>query len=92
LLFGLQIAAFIGLGLTFWGAIFALARSGKYVESSLLDATAKFAYSTIDRMINDLKFNGQGYYIPAFPKDVYLPEYLKNLKEPVVFISENFDG
>lgn len=92
MLFGLQIAAFIGLGLTFWGAIFALARSGKYVESSLLDATAKSAYSTIDRMINDLKFNGQGYYIPAYPKDANLPEYLKNLKEQVVFISENFDG
>jgi hypothetical protein len=92
MLFGLQIAALIGLGLTFWGAIFALARNGKYVESSLLDATAKSAYSTIDRMINDLKFNGQGYYIPVYPKDVYLPEYLKNLKEPVVFISENFGG
>jgi hypothetical protein len=92
MLFGLQIAAFIGLGLTFWGAIFALARNGKYVESSLLDATAKSAYSTIDRIINDLKFNGQGYYIPAYPKDVNLPVYLKNLKESVVFISENFDG
>ena len=43
-------------------------------------------------MINDLKFNGQGYYIPAYPQHDYLPEYLKNLKEPVVFISENFDG
>ncbi len=92
MLFGLQIAAFIGLGLTFWGVIFAFARNGKYVESSLLDATAKSAYSTFDRMINDLKFNGQGYYIPAYPKDVRLPEYLKNLKESVVFISENFDG
>jgi hypothetical protein len=92
MLYGLQIAAFIGLGLTFWGAIFTLARSGKYVESSLLDGTAKSAYSTMDRIINDLKFNGQGYYIPACPQHDYLPEYLKNLKEPVVFISENFDG
>jgi hypothetical protein len=92
MLYGLQIAAFIGLGLTFWGAIFTLTRNGKYVESSLLDSTAKSAYSTIDRMINDLKFNGQGYYIPAYPQDVNIPEYLKNLKEPVVFISESFDG
>ena len=89
---GLQIAAFIGLGLTFWGAIFAVARNGKYVESSLLDGTAKSAYSTIERMVNDLNYNGQGYYIPAYPQDVFLPEYLKNLKEPVVFISESFDG
>jgi hypothetical protein len=83
-LFDLQIVAFIGLGLTFWGAIFALTRTGKYVESSLLDGTAKSGYSTIERMINDLKFNAQGYYIPAYPKDVILPDYLKNLKEPVV--------
>ena len=27
-----------------------------------------------------------------YPKDVNLPAYLKNLKEPVVFISESFDG
>lgn len=88
----MQIAAFVGLGLTFWGALFVFGRKGKYVESSLLDATAKSAYSTLDRMINDLRFTGQGYYIPAYPKDANLPEYLKNLKEPVVFISETFDG
>ncbi len=91
-LFELQIAAFIGLGLTFWGAIFALTRSRKYVESSLLDGTAKSAYFTIDRVINDLQYRGQGYYIPAYPQDVSLPEYLKNLREPVVYISESFDG
>lgn len=92
ILFGMQVEAFIGLGLTFWGALFALARSGKYVESSLLDGTAKSAYSTIERMINDLKFNGQGYYLSPYPQDATLPEYLRNLKEPVVFISESFDG
>lgn len=92
MLFEMQIAAFVGLGLTFWGAVFALTRSGNYVDSSLLDSSARSTYSTIDRMINDLKYSGQGYYIPAYPRDVFLPEYLKNLREPVVFISENFDG
>jgi hypothetical protein len=88
----MQVVAFIGLGLTFWGAVLALARSGKYVESGLLDSSARATYATIDRMINDLKNSGQGYYIPAYPKDVFLPDYLKNLKEPVVYISESFDG
>jgi hypothetical protein len=92
ILLGIQVAAFVGLGLTFWGAVLALTRTGKYVESSLLDGTARSNYSTIDRVMNDLKYTGQGYYIPAYPKDVFLPEYLKNLKEPVVFISETFDG
>ena len=92
ILLELQVPAFIGLGLTFWGAVLALTRNGKYVESSLLDSTARSTYSTIDRMMNDLKYNARGYYIPAYPQDVFLPEYLKNLREPVVFISESFDG
>ena len=90
LLFELQVLAFIGLGLTFWGAVFALTRDGKYVDSSLLDGTALFNYTTIDRMLTDLKNKGQAYYIPAYPKDVFLPEYLKKLRDPVVFISETF--
>jgi hypothetical protein len=92
MLFSVEIAAFVGLGLTFWGVIFSLARNGKYVESGLLDGEAKSAYSTYDKMIRDLKFNGQAFYIPAYPQDVQLPEYLKSLREPVVFISERFDG
>ncbi|NLF89237.1 hypothetical protein GX563_10510 [Candidatus Bathyarchaeota archaeon] len=88
----LQVPAFIGLGLTFWGAVLALARGGKYVESSLLDSSAHASYVTIDRMINDLKANSRGYYIPAYPKDVFLPDYLKNLRDPVVYVSESFDG
>lgn len=88
LIFGLQIAAFIGLGLAFWGALFALARNGKYVESSLLDITSKSTYSTADRMINDLKLNGQAYYLPAYAQDINLLQYHTRLKEPVVFISE----
>ena len=92
MLLEMQIAAFIGLGLTFWGAVLALTRSGKYVETSLLDSSARSTYTTVDRMINDLKYNGQGFYIPAYPKDVFLPDYLKNLREPVVFVSESFNG
>jgi len=92
LAFELEVAAFVGLGLVFWGAVFGLARNGKYVERGLLDSTAKSAYSTFDRMIKDLKFEGQGYYIPPYPQSANLPEYLANLREPVVFISEDFDG
>jgi hypothetical protein len=93
IIFNWQVLAFIGLGLVFWGAIFALSRPGKFVDSSLLDSTANSVYSTLDRLINDLNYNGRGYYIPAYPKDAFLPEYYKNLKESVVFISdENFTG
>jgi hypothetical protein len=82
-----QILAFIGLGLTFWGALFIVITPRKYVEGSLLDATAKSSYLTVDRIIKDLKYKGKGYYIPPYPKDVYLPEHLKGLKDLIVFIS-----
>lgn len=82
-----QILAFIGLGLTFWGALFIAITPRNFVEGSLLDATAISAYSTVDRMIRDLKYKGKGYHTPPYPKDVYLPEHLKGLKDMVVFIS-----
>jgi hypothetical protein len=82
-----QVLAFIGLGLTFWGALFFLVRPVRYVKSSLLDSTAISLYSTIDRIIKDLKYRSKSYYIPPYPKEVFLPEHLSGLKEMVVFIS-----
>lgn len=82
-----QVLAFIGLGLTFWGALFFFVRPIKYVKSSLLDSTAISSYSTIDRIVKDLKYKGKSYYIPPYPKEVYLPEHLKGLKNMIVFIS-----
>lgn len=84
-----NILAFIGLGLTFWGALFFFIRPARYVQSSLLDSTAISTYTTIDRIVKDLKFKGKSYYIPPYPKEIYLPEYLKGLKDPVVFIPAN---
>jgi hypothetical protein len=82
-----QVLAFIGLGLTFWGALFLFVRPVGYVKSSLLDSAAISSYSTIDRIVKDLKYKGRSYYIPPYPKEVYLPEYLKGLKDMIVFIS-----
>ena len=82
-----QIIALIGLGLTFWGALFLFLRPGKQVDASLLYSAAIPAYLTIDRIIKELTEEGKAHYIPPYPKDVYLPEYLKGLKEAVVFVS-----
>jgi len=82
-----QIPALIGLGLTFWGALFFLFTPVRYVKGSLLGDTAVASYSTIDRIIKNFKNIEKGYYIPPYPKDVYLPDHLKGLKDPVVFIS-----
>lgn len=84
--------AFIGLGLTFWGALFFFVRPVRFVQSSLIDSTALPTYKTIDRIVADLKYKGKSYYIPPYPREVYLPHYLKGLKDPVVFISADTDG
>lgn len=87
-----QILAFIGLGLTFWGALFFLVRPIAYVRGNILGITAVTLYSTIDRIIKDLNYEGKGLYVPPYPKDVYLPEHLKGLKESIVFISADVNS
>ena len=87
-----QILALVGLGLTFWGALFILIKPLKLVEGSLLYNTAISNYLTTDRIIGDFNSKGKGFYIPPYPKDVYLPEYLKGLKASVVFISATNDS
>jgi hypothetical protein len=85
---GSQVLALIGLGLTFWGALFLLLKPVNFVEGNLLYNATVSAYLTIERIINEFNYKGKGYYIPPYPKDVYLPEYLKGLKDSVVFISD----
>jgi hypothetical protein len=80
------ILAFIGLGVTFWGVLFLFVRPIKFVRSTLLNSTAISSYTTMDRMIQDLNYSGKPIYIPPYPKEAYLPEYLKGLKEMIVFI------
>lgn len=86
------VLAFIGLGLTFWGALFFFARPIKFVKSSLLETTAIASYSTIDRIITHLNYKGKSFYIPPYPKDVYLPDHLKGLKDMIVFVSADSDA
>ncbi|MGB9914271.1 MAG: hypothetical protein ACPLIG_00875 [Candidatus Bathyarchaeales archaeon] len=84
--------AFIGLSLTFWGVLFFFIKPARYVASSMLTSAALSEYFTTDRILRDLKINGKAYYIPPYPKDVYLPQHLKGLKESVVFISSSTSG
>jgi hypothetical protein len=87
-----QVLAFIGLGLTFWGALFFLVRPLMYVRGGLLNTASTPFYSTVDRILNDLKYEGRGLYVPPYPRRAYLPEHLKGLKETVVFISADSDS
>jgi hypothetical protein len=69
-----QIIWFIGLGLTFWGALFLLITPQKRVESSYLIASTLPSYMTIDRMLKDIKTRNEAYYLPSYTKDINLPE------------------
>lgn len=83
---GSQIICVIGLGLVFWGALFLLITPLKYVEGSFLITSTLPAYMTIDRMLKDLNPKNEAYNIPSCPRNVYLPEHLKGLREIVTFI------
>ncbi|XHH10067.1 MAG: hypothetical protein ACFCUE_05395 [Candidatus Bathyarchaeia archaeon] len=83
----LQIIALIGLGILFWGALFLFLNPARHVDAHLLYSTSLASYSTVDRIIADFDYKGKGYHIPSYPKDVYLPEHLKGLKDVLVFIS-----
>jgi len=72
------ILAFIGLGLTFWGALLLFIRPTKLVKVTLLGSTALSSLTTIDRIINDLKYEGKAIYLPQ--------RYLRELKGGTIFI------
>ena len=58
------ILVFMGLGLTFWGALLLFIRPQKYVRSVLMDSTALSSLRTIDRIMTDLGYLEKGIYIP----------------------------
>ena len=78
ILYSSSILAFIGLGLTFWGALLLFIKPAKYVKASLLDSTAISSLTTIDQIITDLNYKGKAIYLP--------PRYLKTPKGGIVFI------
>jgi hypothetical protein len=81
-----QIVLLIGLGLTFWGALFLLIPPPKQIESSYLVTSSLPGYMNIDRMLNSLLPKNEAYNIPPFPSNVSLPQHLKGLKDAVTFI------
>jgi len=90
ILYDLQVPALIGLALVFWGVIFLLIAPKDYFDVSLITSAVTPEYSTFDRMANELKYK-KGYYIPTLLSDTGVPEHLKKLKDPVVFVSVGAD-
>jgi hypothetical protein len=69
--------AFIGISLTFWGALLLYIRPSKYVKSELL--TASFpSLANMDTLIRKSKTQGKAVYLP--------PKNLKNIESSIVLI------
>jgi hypothetical protein len=91
--FNEQIVSLIGLGLTFWGALFLLIPPPKKIESSYLVTSSLPGYMSIDRILNSLLPKNEAYNIPPCPSNISLPQHLKGLKDAVTFIPAIFtDG
>lgn len=91
LTFASTILAFIGLTLTFWGILFLLILPGKYVTSEVLDSMALSSLSALNKIIADSNCHGKAVYLPPYPKDVYVPQHIRELKHGSVFISKKND-
>ncbi|MCJ7719716.1 hypothetical protein MUO69_07290 [Candidatus Bathyarchaeota archaeon] len=71
--------AFVGLGLTFWGALLLYVTPTKQVKLELLNATLAPALANTEKMLANLKPCGKGIYLP--------PKYLTHaLESSIMFI------
>jgi len=73
-----SILAFIGLGLTFWGALLLYITPTRYVKLDLLNAIAPSTLANIEKILTNAKINQKGIYLP--------PKYLKDFESSLIFI------
>jgi hypothetical protein len=72
------VLAFIGLGLTFWGALFLYVKSTKYVKLELFNAASSSGLYNIERILATTKTGLKGIYLP--------PRNLQDHTSSLVFI------
>jgi uncharacterized membrane protein HdeD (DUF308 family) len=71
--------AFIGLSLTFWGALLLYIRPSKYVKSELL-VSLQSPLENIDKIIKETKHEGKGIYLP--------PKSLKDITKSIIMVPQ----
>lgn len=72
------VLAFIGLGLTFWGALFLYIKPTKYVKLELLTSTSISTLANIEKLLANAKANSAGIYLP--------PKRLQDYTSSLVFV------
>lgn len=75
------ILAFIGLGLTFWGALFLYIKPTKYVKLEILNATSFSALENVEKILSNAETTLKGIYLP--------PKNLQDHTSSLVFIPTN---
>ena len=83
IIYASSILAFIGLGLTFWGALTFYIASEKYVKQALLDYTITPSLTDLNQILTELKYQGKATYLP--------PKYFKNPETSKIYIPKNVD-
>jgi len=78
IVFSSSVLAFIGLGLTFWGAVFLFIRPEAYVKAKLLDSTAVSSLTAIDKILSEEALQGKGLHLAL--------KHGEGSKEGMVFI------
>lgn len=78
-LYNTYILAFVGLGLTMWGALFLYIKPTKYVKSDLLNITSFSTLVNIEKLLTDTNANSAGIYLP--------PKRLQDYTSSLAFVS-----
>jgi hypothetical protein len=84
IVYNLSILAFIGLGLTFWGAILNYIQSEEYVKKPLLDRISAQTFTTLTLFLQELDYQGTAVYLP--------PKYFRNPETSKAYISRHRNG
>lgn len=77
-LYDSYVLAFVGLGLTFWGALLLLIMPTKHVKLELLTAVSSSLVANVEEMLNITTSNGKGIYLP--------PRLLRDNQSGLIFI------
>ena len=81
---GLIALAFIGLGLTFWGALTLYITTEKYVKEILLNSTLLPTLANMDKILTELGYQGKAVYLP--------PKYLGASEDTKIYILKQKDA
>lgn len=72
------VLSFIGLGLTFWGALILYVTPSKHVKLELLNATVLSNLANTEKILSTAKVNNKGVYLP--------PKRLKDYTSSLIFV------